>query len=268
MTTMLAPDLLDRRALALLQLVDPTGLPLVVPASLRGPGIKTVAKSGGRWALLEAENLTDYTQAFRTAPGAPANLSVEAVIDIKTQASNFLPRRVTLELPRDPDPANRDQPDSVFQPVTIALPAAPDCAIPATASAVRVTVRKAGDGRRVANALVRVRSDNGQFAAQSLTDPAGEALVIIPDFPPAFTGGGGAMTASLSGKATAVADPAIATLVADADILAARARAAARTGEFPDPDRIATGFPAPAGGTAVQLSVRAIATAEIEWTAP
>jgi hypothetical protein len=150
--------------------------------------------------------------------------------------------------------------------VTIALLPSPRCAIPATSAAVRVTVRKRTDGRRVANALVRVASDNGQFAAQSVTDAAGEALVIVPNFPMSFTGGGGSVADGLPAKVTAVADPATAVLVEDAEVLAALAGASGRASGWADPDALADAFPVPgSGAVAIRLSTRAVATTEVEW---
>ncbi|HEY6814617.1 MAG TPA: hypothetical protein VI168_03665, partial [Croceibacterium sp.] len=172
-------------------------------------------------------------------------------------------------LPRDPDPAHKGEADSLFAPVTIALLPSPRCAVPASAAAVRVTVRKRNDGRRVANALVRVVSDNGQFAAHAVTDAAGEALAIVADFPMSFTGNGGSVSSALPAKVTAVADPASAVLVDDADVLAALAGAAAQSSGWANPHVLAAAFPAPAAGAVeVQLSTRAVAAAEVEWRAP
>lgn len=266
MTTMLAPDLLDRRALALIALVDPFGRPLVGSAQLRGEGLRTVAKPGGRWAVLAYAGLEAHVGAFAAAPGSPAQGSVACAIDIRPADGGLAPRRAVVPLPRDPDPAHKDQADSLFAPVTIALLPSPRCAIPATSAAVRVTVRKRNDGRRVANALVRVASDNGQFAAQAVTDAAGEALVIVAQFPMSFTGGGGSVADGLPGTVTAVADPATAVLVDDAEVLAALAGAAGQDAGWADSDALADAFPVPAtGAAAIRLSTRAVATTEVEW---
>jgi len=268
MTMMLTPDLLDRRALALIALVDPFGRPLAGPAFLTGDGVRTVAKPGGRWAVLAAAGLEGHVGAFDAPPPAPSKGSVACAIDIRPFDRALAPRRAVIALPRDPDPTHKGQADSLFAPVAVTLLPGPTCPVPATAAAVRVTVRKRGDGRRVANALVRVASNNGQFSAQAVSDAAGEALVIVPNFPLAFTGNGGSVADALPAKASAVADPATAVLVADEDILAARARAARQDAGYPDPDALAAAFPAPATGTDIQLSVRAIATADVEWRAP
>lgn len=268
MTAMLSPDLLDRRALALLQLVDPFGRPLTTPALLSGAGLRSVAKPGGRWAVLSATGLESHVDKFEAAPGTPAKGAVKYALDIKPFDGGLAPRRAVLPLPRDGNPTHGDQPDSLFQPATVQLLPSPTCPVPATSAAVRVTVRKRGDGRRVANALVRVASNNGQFSAQSVTDAAGEALVIVPSFPLAFTGSGGSVADGLPAKATAVADPDEAVLVADTDVIAARAVARGQAGGFADPDALAAAFAVPASGTSVRLSVREIATAEVEWRAP
>lgn len=268
MTMMLFPDLLDRRALALVALTDPFGRALAGPALLTGDGLRTAAKPGGRWAILSAAGLEAHSHAFDLPPDEPDEGSVQLAIDIKPAHPGLAPRRFFLSLPRDADPASRGQPGSLFEPVAITLLPSPRCKVPATAAAVRVTVRKRGDGRRVANALVRVASNNGQFNAQAITDAAGEALVIVPDFPPAFTGSGGSVADGLPAKATAVADPATAVLVADDGVAAARADVASRVTGFADPDALAEQFPVPASGTATRLSVREIAFAEVEWRAP
>jgi hypothetical protein len=266
---MLAPDLLDRRALALIALVDPFGRPLHGPVRISGEGLRAAAKPGGRWAILAAKGLEAHAGAFAAAPGSPAQASVACAVDIRPADGGLAPRRALVPLPRDPDPGHQGEADSLFEPVTIALLPSPRCLIPATAAAVRVTVRKRNDGRRVANALVRVASDNGQFAARAVTDAAGEALVIVADFPMTFTGGGGSVADGLAGKVTAVADPDSAVLVEDAQALAALAGAAGRSSGWADPDALAEAFPVPAAGAvAVRLSTRAVATVAVEWRAP
>ena len=219
--------------------------------------------------MLGCQGLEAHVASFASAPAGPAPGSVECVIDIRPADGGLAPRRAVVPLPRDPDPDHRDQDDSLFAPTTIALLPSPHCPVPATSAAVRVTVRKRNDGRRVANALVRVKSDDGQFAAQSVTDAAGEALVIVPDFPLGFSGGGGSVADGLAAKVTAVADPESAVLVEDAGALAALARAGRQDSGWVDPDALADAFPAPgAGAASIRLSTRAVATTQVEWRAP
>lgn len=265
---MLHPDLLERRALALLALIDPFGRPVPGPVRLSGPGLRTVAKSGGRHAIISASGFADYEAAFAAPPAAPAVGQIDVRIDILPADGTLAPRSVTLKLPRDPDPANAATTDSLFAPVPVMLLPSPQCPVPATAAAVRVTVRKKTDGRRVAGALVRVASSGGAFKAMAMTDAVGEALVIVPQFPLSHTGGGGAISSELDATATVVADPAAIRLVADADIAAARAAARTAADPFPDPDALDKALPVPADGTAFKLSTRADAVLTLEWKNP
>lgn len=267
MITMLAPDILDRRALALLELVDPFGKPLLSPVTVSGEGISIFAKGAGRYVVTGATGFEKHISSFDTVPSTPALSSKKIMLDIRPSDRAISARQVEIALPRNPDPAQAANANSLFAPVRIALSPSPASPIPATAAAVRVTVRKRNDGRRVANALVRWESDNGQFSGRSTTDFAGEALVIVPHFPMTFTTGSN-IDDGLAGKVSAVADPALALLVADEDIAAARSSAASPAYPLVDPDDLASRFAIPAGATGVRLSTRSVATADLEWRAP
>lgn len=265
---MLSPDLLDRRALALVELRDPWGRPLISPARLSGEGLRVVAKGGGRFAIVAAAGFAAHESTFAAAPQAPAIGSVGLRLDIAPADSAFAPRSAVLKLPRDPDPDHGGQPGSVFQAVAIALLPAPQSPIPATAAGVRVTVRKKGDGRRVAGALVRVASADGKFKAHAVTDAAGEALVVLAQFPPSHTGGGGQIADSLEATATVVADPAKIALLSDAEVMPARDVARGQFAGFTDPDALDAALPDPGNGKTLRLSTRVVATLELEWTNP
>ena len=268
MMTMLSPDLLDRRALALLELRDPLGRVPDGSARITGSGLRIYPKGGGRYAVLGAAGFDEYTQNFQ-APTVPAVASIVVPLDICVQGSALLPRRHALKLPRNPDPASRGNTTSLFDAVTIAILPAPGYPVPMTSAAVRVVVRKRGDGRRVANALVRVDSDTGSFKAVGMTDASGEALIIIPFFPPSFPGPQARMQNFLPAKASVVADPARVILVSDDGILAAQAAAVQQHGNYPDPDAMAAAFPPPAAAArvALRLSTRTVAAVALEWRA-
>jgi hypothetical protein len=267
MMTMLAPDILDRRAVALLELIDPFGRPLLSPATVIGVGTRIFAKGAGRYVVKGAPEFEEYISSFDVAPPTPAVSSKKIKIEIRPSDPAISARLVELALPRNPDPAQSGNADSLFEPVRIALSPSPASPIPVTAAAARITVRKRNDGRRVANALVRWASDNGQFSGRSITDFAGEALLIVPHFPMSFTTGSN-IDDGLAGKLSAVADPALALLVADDDIAHARASAGALTYPLVDPDDLASRFAVPASATGIRLSTRSITTADIEWRAP
>lgn len=265
---MLNPDLLDRRALALVELRDPFGRRLPSPARIEGDGLRVVAKGGGRFAIVAAAGFASHESAFFAAPAAPEAGAIDVRLEIVPGDGGLAPRTALLKLPRDPDPDHGGETGSLFRAVRIDLLPAPPCAIPATAAGVRVTVRKRDDGRRVGGALVRVTSPDGKFKARAVTDVAGEALVIFAQFPPTHTGGGGQIADGLDATATVVADLDEISLIADGDLVHARSAARARTTGFPDPDALDAVLPAPPGGTAVRLSTRVVASIELEWTDP
>ena len=72
---MLNPDLLDRRALALVELRDPFGRRLPSPARIEGDGLRVVAKGGGRFAIVAAAGFASHESAFFAAPAPDQPIS-------------------------------------------------------------------------------------------------------------------------------------------------------------------------------------------------
>jgi hypothetical protein len=271
MMAMLSPDLLDRRALALLELRDPMGRVPDGHVRILGDGLRIYAKGAGRFAVLGAAGFESYVSSF-VAPAAPAVGSVSVPMDIRISGQALLPRRADLKLPRDPDPAGRANANNLHNAALIQMFPAPSFPIPANAAAVRIVVRKQGDGRRVANALVRLVSNTGNFRGSGLSDACGEALIIIPNFPTSFPGPQAKLQDFLAAKLHVAADPARAVLVAEDGLLAAQAAAAQKDRDFIDPDALARDFPLPAltGANSIscQLSTRRVAALTAEWRAP
>ena len=83
---MLTPDLLDRRALALLRMVDVHGRPVAGPVRIEGEGVRTVAKAPGHFAVLAAAGFEDHVAAFLAPPAAPALQSRNVAIDLTPAA--------------------------------------------------------------------------------------------------------------------------------------------------------------------------------------
>jgi|GEM_PF-1269348 len=235
---MLAPDLLDRRALALIRLVDVFGRPVDGPVRIESPGVTSVAKGPGEHAILSAPGFEAHVGAFETPPATPAAGSKAIPLDLTALARRVLPRRFSLLLPRDPDPAHRLQPDSLFQAAAIEMLPSPRALLAGSACAIRVTVRRKDDKKLVEHALVRARSDNGLFTARALTDARGEACLIFPVLPLSFAGGGATVLPDLPGKVVADVDPAVAAFHSPADLGAAAEAAEARTTGHPDPDAL------------------------------
>ena len=262
---MLAPDLLDRRALALIELVDAAGTIVDAPAIITGQGTVCIAKGLGRYALLSAHGFEDYSSAF-TDPPSIARKSV--TLDIQFSDRRFASRRFQLPLPRDGRAENATANDSIFTPQRIIVGPTVETSVPSTAAAVRVRVVHKTNKKLVGHALVRVSAANGKYEAQSVTDLSGEALLIIPHFPASFTTAGGAVEATLAGKVTAVGDPDIVQLVGLDELARRKLMPANLAPPFVDPDSIADAFPEPAVGVPVNLSTRRIETIAVDWKPP
>jgi hypothetical protein len=269
MTMMLNPDLLDRRALALLAFVDAYGRPLQASVQIEGEGVKMVAKGNGQYAVLAAKGLEAHTAAFLAPPGAPALRSLHIQLDCTPLTRTLAPRRFDLRLPRDPDPTHREQPNSLFQPVPIEI--LPTAAGPVTGSAavLRVSVTRSGDGKTIEGALVRAQTDNGLFAARALTDARGEACLLFAALPLSFAGAGATVDPDTPARVTVDVDPAVARFHAPADIPAAVTEAAGRTTGLIDPDALAAALPADfPSGTALRVAAGRQLSLALTWTAP
>jgi hypothetical protein len=266
--TMLAPDVLDRRALALLRLTDVFGRAVAGPVRIEGEGVRTFAKASGDFAVLAAAGLEEHVSAFLAPPAAPALLSRHVAIDLTPAARDVAPRRFDLRLPRDPAMGNADQPDSLFRPIEIEMLPSPGARTSGSACAVRVAVRRKDDGRLVAYALVRARSDNGQFTARAVTDARGEACLVFPTLPLAFPGAGAAVQPDLPARVVATVDPEVARFHRPTEAAAAFEADAMRTINHPDPDAIGAEAPDFDEGTEVRLSAGRAPGIVVEWEQP
>ena len=269
MTMMLNPDLLDRRALALLALVDPFGRPVRSPVAIAAPGVRVVAKREGRIAVLDAPGLAAHSAAFAGPPAAPALRSGNVALDLTPADAALLPRRFVLRLPRNPDPQLKDDPLSLFQPEVVELPASPRVRVDGNACILRVSVRRASDGARVGNALVRARTADPAFSAWALTDAAGEAALVFPALPISFPGPGGTTSATIPASVLVHADPGVASFAGPDRLAGARRAAAGRTEGHADPDSIAAANPPDfAAGASIDLAAGTQPALALEWAAP
>jgi hypothetical protein len=230
-----------------------TGRPIAVPVTISAPALRLMRKTAADYVIMAAD-------------GVGAGLDVP--LDVRPVGATHLPRRITVHLPRDPDPANAALPTSIFRPLTI--PLLPGPAYPATGNfaLVRVTVRRATDSARVGGAVVRLRLASPPAAdIRSMTDPVGEALIVVPDVPLTSPGPGPTVLRDVAAELDALVDPALATFTADADVDAARARALARRDGFIDPDDVVARLAATATTAAVPIRIGAgrVDTAIVTW---
>lgn len=256
-------DLLDRRALAWLRLVDVAGRPVSQRVLIHGDGISFARKPDRSIAILEASGFEDYCASF-VAPSSPAPGSKHLVIDIEPEGAELSPRRFDLSLPRDPDPAKATDPASLFQAVEIEMLPGGGARLTGSACALRVTVRRKSDSALVQNALVRAQTEDQQFEARGLTDTKGEATLIFPSLPLSFAGAGANVGASIPARVVVTVDPASVRFSDEASI-PQRVRASP---PFANPD--APGFAAADFGTGTEVIIGAgrEAPLELEWAQP
>ncbi len=259
MIAMLAPDLLDRRALALLRFVDVAGRPVLGPVRIEGDGVRTVAKGGGRFALLEARGFEAYVASFDPIVSVPAKT---IRLDLTPSARDVAPRGFGLRLPRNPAP---DAPSSLFEPQAVELLPSALAARSGSACTIRVSVRRGDDARVVEGALVRARSADAAFLARAVTDARGEACLLFPFLPLSFPGQ--TISAEQSARVVVHVDPGSARFHAPAEVVAAAEAAALRTSGHADPDALAAAAPAPnfAAGAETALSAGRESAVNLEW---
>jgi len=268
-TMMLAPDLLDRRALALIELVDPVGRPVRSPVLVSAAGVRVVSKRDGRIAVLEAPGFAAHSAAFAAPPGTPALRSKSITVDLTPADGAYLARSFVLRLPRNPDPAQGDKPLSLFQPEAVALSASPRTRMVGNACILRASVQRSTDGSCVENALVRARSADSAFTVWGMTDAAGEAALVFPALPLSFAGPGGSTSATISASVVVHADPESARFADPGQLAEARRAHARRTAGHADPDAIADAHsPNFSSGKSVLLAAGSEPTVALKWTAP
>lgn len=161
--------------------------PLWRRLSMRPSGSRFVRNRSGVHVLLEAPGWQGYCGAFdlEEAEDLPAVGSKRLDLAVVDLSGRFLPRLFSVDLPRDPDPAHRDTPGSLFQPIDVLLYSSP-VGRPATGCAVlRLRVTKKGSTEGLPWTRVHVvRDDPGRkVLARGLCDDRGEALIPVPGIP-------------------------------------------------------------------------------------
>jgi hypothetical protein len=183
-------EVLDTRVLGALRWVDAvTGAPIMRPLAVRGPGLRFTRNLSGLTVITHAAGLEAYARTFDlgTLPADQVvpNGDVTLTADVEDPSGIYLPRRFTLELPRNasPDvlpPDGRRPPGSLFTPIDVTLLPSPAARLAPGCAEVRVLIQTpAGQGIRHALARV-VASSGGAVLGCGLADERGEALVAIP----------------------------------------------------------------------------------------
>lgn len=232
----------DRRILGAIRFIDgitrqPARSPLKVWTE---EGVRLFRNLSGDFIVLDAIGLHAHTEIFDQPPADPAPGSLPFVLLVADLEGEYLARRFTIRLPRDPDPRRAGGIDSLFRPLEVALYPSPASRTALGWAVVRCTVRQARTGKRLSGALIRVlRAADRAHLASGLSDKRGEALVAVPGIPVTTwgEGAGEVLATEVEALLEVVVDPTAPDLP-DPDDLEAR-RATLPTGE--SPIRLASG---------------------------
>ena len=176
---------IQRRVLGAVQFVDATaGLRIADPLQVQAAGATLVRNRTGLFVITQAAGLEEHSETFEQAPSTPALGSVSVALTVSDPSRQYLTRRCTILLPRDPDPANATQSTSLFQPIDVALYPSPAADIASGWAVIRASVTQQDKSTPLSGALIRVlRATNSERLALGLTDGRGEALVSVAGIP-------------------------------------------------------------------------------------
>jgi hypothetical protein len=210
---------IEARALAALKPVDAaTGVQLDDALRVRAlDGRATFVRNRrGLLALTHWSTLASHRDAFETPPTTTGIGSETLRVAIEDPLGRYLPRIASIALPRDPDPANASDPDSLFVPIEIPMFPASHSPTGANWSLLRVSLREQTSGDALGGALIRVLR-GGDVIARGLTDGRGEALVAVIGVPVMTFGADEddtVIVSTISVSLEAIFDPASGTRIA------------------------------------------------------
>jgi hypothetical protein len=190
----MTPDLIDTRVLGAVRFVDGATQQQISDGLAVDSTQGGFRRNGsGLWVILTAAGLEAHTIAFDAPPAAPPVASVPMTLTVADQSGRYLPRAATLMLPRDPTPANADQPASLFQAVNVILYPSPTAPVSPGWAVIRAHVQNKATQAPLQGALLRVlRTPDSQVLARGVSDDRGEALIAVPGIPvTTFSSGAG-----------------------------------------------------------------------------
>ncbi len=180
-------ELVERRVFGALEFVHAvTGSPVSGDLRITAPGLRLLRNTSGLYVIREVEGFDAYTRTFDTPPVLPRQPFTLTVDD---PLRRFLPRSVTLDLPRllPQPPADLPDEDNALKPVQVRLWPAAGLPVQAGWAVLRVKVAVQGIDPEMglANVLIEASPQVAGAALQhALTDRHGEALLIVNDVAP------------------------------------------------------------------------------------
>lgn len=181
---------LDMRVLGALRFIDSVGRSTVTaPLSVSGEGVRVIRNLSDLYVIADAPGTELYSARFHLPepplPPVPPDIEdVSVTLTVVDPAGRYLPRGVTIDVPRDPDPAHREQPQSLFRPVDVELFPSPVMPVAEGWATLRLSIKRAGSQQGLPFAFVRVlRASDLAILARGVADDRGEALVAVPGIP-------------------------------------------------------------------------------------
>ncbi|MGI0489504.1 hypothetical protein ACN4EK_29160 [Pantanalinema rosaneae CENA516] len=171
----------DRRILGAIRCTDAvTRLSIGHDLKLSASGVRLVRNRRGYYVITTAPGFDTYRHSFLPPTPPPAPTSIQ--FTVTDPLGCYLPRQVAIQLPRDPDPANAEMADSLFQPIDLRLYPSPIAPIEPGWAVIRATVTNSSN-QRLPWALIRVTLPEEPTPYLSQADWRGEALVAVPGIP-------------------------------------------------------------------------------------
>ena len=221
-------DRTERRYHGAVRFVDAvSGVGVSDPLVVSSPNGTFFRNRSGYYVIDRVNGLESHAAAFAEQPAVPAPGSVRLALTVKDARSHYVPRRASIALPRDADPAHAQDTESLFQPVDVLLYPSPVRAVSTNWCAIRVHVERASTGSPLPGTLLRViREISGaeSVIGRGLSDARGEALVAIRGLPITMweTGPGAVLATEIAATLEAVFDPAAPELADPEDLEARR----------------------------------------------
>jgi hypothetical protein len=171
------------RALGALRLVDATTrVPIERSLRVDAPGATLLRNRSGLYVIRRWDALAAHESEFAAPPALPATGSQSLSLSVSDPAGDYLAVAAQIRLPRNSDPAQAEAPDSLFQPMVVALYPSASAPVGANWAVLRVSLTDTVSGDALGGALLRVQI-NGDVLARGLTDWRGEALVPVVGVP-------------------------------------------------------------------------------------
>ncbi len=183
----MAASTVDRRVLAGLRFLDrTTGGVILSPLQLSADNTDFIRNISNIFVISRAPGLEAHTREFSQVPSTPALESIDINVSIIDPSGRYHPRLVSVQLPRDADPANSANANSLFQTIDIQLYPTVITKIQANWSVVRGSIIDVSETEPepVIGALIRiVREADDEVLASGITDERGEVVAIVPGVP-------------------------------------------------------------------------------------